>query len=674
MNKRILIITDKLDSCIINEAIRNKENDSGYDILSLSLDKEANIYLNENKFSKIESLHVVDASLFSESIRGDIREYIKSLLYRLPREEFIPNTSIFKLLQRRRFNLWWFLEMSEKSIKTPFTKRIYSFEIIRRTISNKPYQELWVELEDKEITTLLRRNSRKLPPLRFFGASKAGIGKSLGEYIRELFWIRLFINMARTQISCFFRYLVIKLTGLGNDFDLKKNSVVFFSSFPYFWSKSKDSGLIEIFYRNLPVKIKELTPAYFDVWLTTLGPCKLWSDRRKIRENFKEMNIKALESHLTLRDFISNGFFSIGYILTLINYYFRFRPGVREYYHDYDVTNIVTADLNNSLTSLVVFDCKLLMMCCERLARNNKLSALIYRMELQAIEKAVLYGVNRHTLTVAFQHNAFSKDHLQYFFHPDEIENIRRNNAHPNQMPLPDKFLVTGEYAFEVLRGNGIAAGDIGICGPVRYPALREYDKVRPTRDHLRDKYGLKDQNHIFLITFSYEKGSAINLMISLLQAVKDIASDALFLIKSHPLFKFEGQVVDIIRKIRPSLKYKILPDEINLYDYLALCDALILTPSTVGIEAIGLGVVPILFQINSLFSINHLLEVKDACLFTRTVPELKEAISSVIKDDEKIKEIRKNRPNAIKKLFYSLKEDADDKFCGYLKEYAVFQ
>lgn len=671
MNKRILVITDKIECHWPDEAIKDDNKSCHYDILSLGLHKEANSYLNKDRFNRIGSFEFIDINMVTESIQENIRKYVLSLIYEFPRKEFIPGLTIMRLLSRPKFNLWWFMEISEKTIRTPLIKRIYYFEIIRNTILKEDYQELWLELQDKEILNLVNRNRKKLPRIKLISTPHLIRPIQINEFIKNLFWIKLLHNMLRTQFSCFLRYIIIKVAGFEKNRKIEEKSFLFFSFFPYFWDKSPKSGMTEIFYKTLPDKIKTWTPAYYSVWLLTLGPFKLWKDRYSIREYFKQKDITALEAHLTLKDFISVAFFSLKYIFTLIKYYFNLLPAIRERYQGYDITNIITAELNQSLVSLTVSNCILLMKASRNITKNNKINTLIYRIEFQAHEKAILYGVDGNCATVAFQHHAFSRDHIQYFFNIGEIPGYYLEKTNPQNMPLPNKYLVTGEYAFRAFKDNGFPENDINICGPLRYSELIAYIKHRGTKAEVRNKYGLSEKEPIFLLAFSYQKEDAINLTVSLLQAIKNINNNLLFLIRSHPYFKFNREITNIINRIHPALRYKILSDNINLNDYLMLSNALILTPSTLGIEAICLGTLPILFENNATFSINHLLEIKRACLCVKTPQELKQAILSVINNGEEIKGISKFWPSAIKETFYSIEDDPIYKFNNFLKTYA---
>jgi hypothetical protein len=141
-------------------------------------------------------------------------------------------------------------------------------------------------------------------------------------------------------------------------------------------------------------------------------------------------------------------------------------------------------------------------------------------------------------------------------------------------------------------------------------------------------------------------------------------------LFKSHPVYKYDEEVIRLIWEIYPAMKYSFLPDGININDYLILSDALLLTGTTVGVEAICLGTMPILFENNATFSLNPLLEIKNSYLSVCDSPTMEQAIRDVLSNDGRLAEIRRNWPSAIKKIFYDIENDPNKKFCSIIDEY----
>lgn len=663
MNKHILVITDKPDCNWIDKAARQNEKLHQYDLLILGLSSDGVIYANEERFDKIESLNIIDVNKYAESAQEKIRKFIPGFIYEFPRKDVDTGESILKLFRLKNINFWWFSQMSEKgALVSPLIKRIYYLELVRNVILAKEYQEIWAEIEDVSILTLLKNNQNRLPRIRIIGEHISSGGAN--------FWLRLFTNIFLLQGFYLCRYLLLKFAGFKEILKIKEHSVLFFTFYPYFWSRS-NNGMTELFFQALPDQLNRKHPVCYIAWLK-MGLRAIWKKREGLKGDFKKKNIFLLETSIHLKDFISTFFTSLLFAIKVFHYRLRMEGRIKEQYEEFDITNIIVDEIKQFFITEDIVTCVLIMKACNRTVKHNKIDALIYRIEFQPYEKALIYGARSYCTIVAFQHQALARNHLQYFFPKSEISSYYRDRNNLDNLPLPDYFLLAGAYPFEILKNSGFPEEVLSISGPVRYAKLIQYLKTKDTKNEIRRKYGYDEKEKVFLIASPVTREDVYSFMLSLSQAVGDIEEKILFLFKSHPIVKFDKDIVKIINEKASGMKYRILRDDINLNDYLSLSDALILTGTTVGIEAISLGVVPILFENNSSFSLNPLLEIRDSCLCVRNAPELRRAILSVIKDDEEVERVRKNWPSAIKKLFYSVHEDPNSKFIGILKRKGI--
>jgi len=669
-NKNILVITDKVNCTWLDLDTKNYSKSYNFDILNLGFNGEATSKIYKEKYSKLNSFKIIDINSYAELAQEKIRKFIPLLIYDFPRKEIIPDVSLIKLLRiSSKINLWWFMLMSEKGVqKTPLIKRMYYLELIKNVISQNKYNETWLEIEDKDFLELLIVNKNKISSIKII-SKKTNDAKKIN---RNSFWFKLLSSVFTTQAKCFARKIMLKIIGIRKTKKIPKDSILFFSFFPYFWIKSSSTGYFENFFKSVPKKVSENATTFYTVWLTFNNIFYIWKERREIKKNFNQLNILPIESYLGLKNFAYVFFLSMQYIAKTLNYRLNLKSKIKIDYEEYDITNILLADLHQSLTSSEVFDSIMMSIAINNIVSYNKVSAIIYRIEFQPHEKAIEYGTENLCTTIAFQHQAIGRNHLQYFFPRFEIDECYFDRRNPDNLPLPDKFLVSGEYPFEILKNAGIREEDIDICGPVRYQSLFKYKKEGVNKSEMRKKYGFEADQHIFLIASPSAKEDMTNFMFSLVEALKGNKEKILFLFKSHPVYKLDKDVIGIINEFYPNMNYLFLADDVNLNDYLILSDALILTATTVGLEAICLGIMPILLENNYVFSLNPLLEIRDSYLSVKNSNELREAMFSIINGDEKINEIKKHWPTAIKKLFYSIDEDPNEKFCHSLEKYGL--
>ncbi|MFH1428342.1 MAG: hypothetical protein ABIH39_01225 [Candidatus Margulisiibacteriota bacterium] len=666
MKNQILVITDKLKSSWTKKAIRSDSDDNHYDVLALGVSGEAVRYENGDDYSRLKSLETIDAGVHSEDAQEKIRQFIPAFIYEFPRKEITPGKTLLDLLRMRGVNLWWFTEMAEKgALRTPFIKRLFYLQMIISITNDKEYNEIWIDCEDRQIEKLLISNNQKLPNIIIASPhcrSGLGIYKLLSR-IRNSFWTKLFRNIIIFYLFHFARWIILKISGIEKKDDIPQGSVLFFSFFPYFWLKSHDSGLVENFFRSVPEEVGKWAPVRYAVWLT-MRPVQLWRQRVKIKQQFDQQNIFPMEPLLTIRDWTYLKILTFRYICRVVRYRSLYRGKISENYSGFDITGIVLEELDQSLQSSEIVRCLAMMLAS---AKMTEAGTIIYRLEFQPHERAVLIGARGKCRAVGYQHQAIARNHLQYFFPQAEIEQAYSLLNNPDCVPLSDRYFTAGEYAYDVFINNGFLQNTVSICGPVRYASLVRYLKQGNTKQSVRKKYGYDDNQRIFLVAAPSIREQMLNLIPALLSSIQAAGSDALLLFKSHPVFKFNDEIKTIINEKLPGLQYEFLDDTVNLNDYLLLADAVVLTGTTVGIEAISLGVMPIVFDNSSTFSLNPLLEIRDACLWVRNTLELKNALTAVIDQDNKINLIKKNWPDAIRLMFNNLNDDPNEKFSDIL-------
>ncbi|MDD5593808.1 MAG: hypothetical protein PHG97_03595 [Candidatus Margulisbacteria bacterium] len=666
MAKKVLIITDHTRSTWIERAGRRRAEELDYTLLALGFNGAVLPRLDPEKYRTVARFKVLDVASFAEASQEKIREFVPALVYKLPRRPLDGDRTLLRLFNLGDFNLWWLLNISEKSLLVnAMITRLYYIELIRQALAGGDFQELWLDLADKTVEACLIGNGGRVPRLTVIDGTRER--KSRGH-----FWPRLVSGLIGPLAAGLLRYLILKLIGLGEGKAAAgtKNRLVFFSFFPYFWSSASKRGAVEIFYQSLPEQLDQYFASSYSVWLN-YGPLGLWRQRDRIKTIFRQKNVFALERYLTPGAFLSLFCLSWAVAFKIAAYRRGFMKRIKEDYEGYDITNIVVEELNESILSSEMFTSLALMKAAAGLVKKEKIETLVYRIEFQPFEKALIYGLGRACRTVAFQHQAFARNHLQYFYDQGEIAGYYSDRSNPDNLPLPDKYFVTGEYQKEVLIGNGFPARDIGLCGPVRYSELLSYLKNKQPQAEVRGRYGFKTEQKIFLVLAPVIKEEVQNLMVNLLQVMNDRPDFAgyVFLIKFHPAFKFEKFVTDLIAKLFPALQYGILADGISLNDYVVLADAVMLTTTTIGIEAICLGVMPVLFENDLLFSLNPMLEIKNACLCVHNSAELEAAIETVVKGGAELKNIARNWPGAIRKMFYRINEDPNAGFKNCLEK-----
>lgn len=663
MNNKILIITDRYQT----DLIKSPDKDLVYELLTLGINGEVFARINSEKLSS-RPIKILKIDAWSEEAQKQVRELVPGLIYRFPREEFKPGINLLKMFRLADgSNFWWFLEISEKgALRTPLIKRLYYWEIIKAALKDQNYKEIWLDLKDAILIRTLRSNQKRLPALKVISPGARNIRSEL-ESSAVFFVINCGLRAVKEMLRVIGRRFVLRVIGKGNRQKLPSRSMAFFSFFPYFWIKSTGRGMIENFFREVPSWIKLYNPVGFVVWLSW-GPLELWKNRAMLGS---VNSMILMENYLKGHDFILVFKEIMIYLIRAIKYRLNVRKHIRVIRDDWDLTEMVRDELDYSLINAEAVRCFWIKAAIRQLTKLNQLAALVYRIEFQPHERALEYGARDNCRTIALQHQAIARNHLQYFFPKDEMTQYYHDKQNSDGLPLPYRFVVAGEYPYEVLRSGGVPAEALRLCGPLRYAGLINYLKNPGSKSELRRKYDYPRSQTIYLIATPSARDEMSVFMNTLLRVLKELESQDLFLFKSHPVFKHDTEIADMIKRLYPQMQYQFLADEVNLCELLRLSDALLLTGTTVGVEAICLGTVPILFDIDSTFSLNPLLEIKEACLWVKNAKELKRALQA-IKDESNLKEVKSHWKDAIGKAFYDIANDPRKRFVDILAQEGI--
>jgi len=601
----------------------------------------------------------VDVERLAESSSRSVIEFIPPFIYEFPKKKMLPGSrSILDILRYKDINFWWFNKMPEKgALWSKLIKRLYSFDLIISQCGRQEYDEIWMDCGDIELAELLKRNQSKLPDIKA-ARGRGGAGKKETKSI-----LSSAHNNLRIFISAAIKTMIVRYAGKSSRSGQKKPEVAFFSFYPLFWSRD---GKKESFFANAPKRVLENEGVVYLTWFS-MGAGQLFKKARDYFDPDLAPVRVPLEAYLGLRDYLSTFFSLLAYFFKA-SAIFLCRRRIKAYYKGFDISNIAADELLRGLSGQEAAMCLLIKRAFENYCSKNPLRAVVFRAEFQPHERALVFAAKGRCPSIAFQHQAIGRNFLQYFFPKEEITGAYEKRGDPDVQPLADKYLAAGTYPRDVLVSSGFRDEDLKIAGPVRYSGLVEYLKSAKSRIGLRKKYGYAQDQKLVLVTPPAAKGEVQNFAMALAKAAEGLKGGCAFLFKSHPVFKFNDEIERIIKEHCPGMKREYLEDSVNLNDYLTMSDCLVLSGTTVGIEAICLGTMPVLLDNPNIFSLNPLTEIKDALFLVSDHGGLRAAITSAIGDDDSCRTIKANWPRAIEKIFYNIDEDPDGRFAGILE------
>ncbi len=226
--------------------------------------------------------------------------------------------------------------------------------------------------------------------------------------------------------------------------------------------------------------------------------------------------------------------------------------------------------------------------------KNFAVGDCVYLCEMQGWEKA-LNAAKRSApspvRSIGFQHTAFSKNYLSYYYDREEL------SAPPGSytLPLPEVLAANGASAYAEFRSTG-------------YPNVKEVEALRQI--HITEAFSVTKNipkgKPILFIPGAVKEDESIDL-ISLVQAASGELTHWDIRFKSHPAMPLEK----IFKKMGIALHkagYTLLP-ETTFRQCLKDATAVLVATSSVGIEALAYGCEVLIPSFADTMSMNPLID-----------------------------------------------------------------
>ena len=584
MTRRLLVL-DRVDPRVLDDAAALTRAGDEWGIVLFG---DSPTLLEVRARAALERLgrwYFVPLETFAAAAHEEVAAFVPDFVRDLPQQD-LGGLTLGALLGRR----WWSLETSERSpFRGTWIGSLYRLALVATALASEPFDELVVAVRDAELRRLLRQDALGRPPTRLLGlpASPVRGGGSPLRYVRNA------VLEARRLVATL---VLLRLAGISGA-EPAHGALAVYTTYPYFWLDAFGARATERFLPALPPGASYLG------WID--DPRAFWRRRTAARAVFRTKRIAPLARWLGPGDALA--LFSPAGLIRLLRFR-KLRGSIRGSFRGYEIGHLVADDLERSLASPQLFFAELVFRAVRRFALRSAPAAVLYRLELQPWENAIVLALHGVAPSVGFRHTPFGELYLPVRLAPGEA----------TSRPLPDRVIVSGPVGAVRLAAEGYPAARIAVCGPQRHPVLIG---ATPRAEAPGGPFTV-------YVAISTVLEETVTLIGALVDAFAELP-DAMLVLRTHPALALSG---DMLARLLADagLAGRWSPAPSDLYEGLARCHVLVTTPSTLAFEAAALGIVSVVFENPGTYNANSVAEHDDAFFITRSPSELASALRAV--------------------------------------------
>jgi hypothetical protein len=649
-----------------------ESTDTHWSVLVLGHNAAAYRRQNEDTLQhfRYEILQVDELARLAEE---DLQSFYPEFMYSFPRNMRMGGLTLLELFRRKDgVNLWWFGEMCEKApLRGPFLDQLFRLALLRRVLANQDFAEVWLHVGD----TLFRGCVASVlesagHTVRVFSPSAPQ--KALGWFkaLKHSFLLRLFATTFVIAANLMLTRLVLALCRVTPANSGAQNSLVgLYSRYPVLWTNPYTEQQQERYFSHLRSRPDQQVEVAYFVLLSDWS-WQLWKHRKVLKKVLSSQNIVPLALYLGFWEVVKASI-DLGMPMRYLKYRRRIAPAIHVEFCGWDISRLVDAEVRRTFSGSQIPQNSLFMLAVRNLTSKVGISVMLNPLEFQPMERAIWLGAKERTKTLAVQHSTFCRNHLMYYFKKGELA-CYSDNAVPDSSPVPDYYAVSGLAPRDIMLTDGVAPERIALCGAIRYNdlPLEEIDSTH--QGSLRESLGMPLDSVIVLVLPSIFREESIDLVESLAQVVAGLSKRFALFFKCHYHCRIEDRIKSLFSPHNNELVWGILSVDGPLYDYIRAADVVITGGTTVAVEVLALGRLPVVYRCPTLLNLSPLMDYPGCARFVSSPEDIVRILEQAANEKVSSKAFLSIRNDTIEKLFYRLDGKADERLVSFLQDHGL--
>jgi hypothetical protein len=647
----IVEILDQAQTWGRSEYLQNAQT-QGIDIRVLSLgdaippkDNSDGIWLNIKEIS--------------DKVSEKIRELYPRFLYATVKDSGLLDITVLD----KKISLYWLMPISEMSIlRNPLIDKIYALCILKEVLQKNNYQLVTDdELLERPAHEICQNFNLKNVEVKIIKQNKSSYYKSSSSLIVS-WWLQL--------VSTLIYWLIFNLFNIGKIQKETSADVLGLTIFPTLWGRNNQGVLENLAFGDFPVELNKHGHTLKYLAIPTMKPRNLLRDIRYWKKTTLENQISFPQSLISFEELLSV-YFRRNWGKKL-SFWFKKLSNTNLQIDSINVKHLVMREFQHELWNQGLAQSLILTYASARTVQQEKnISSAIFAFEFQPIEKAFVAGVkktNPQTKLIGLQTSLLGKSHIGYYFLPQYIH--PSNQLMPPYAPMPDYVAAYGETTYQMLKKK-IGNERVQLTGPIRYPYLRIDTSIdrRKAEEKIKNRLNLNRETVLALLALPSLKEEAL-MILDWAFAISKKYPALYFLVRFHYWAILTNELKNA-SQLYSFTNYRVV--EGDLHELLLASQFMITGTSSVGIEAMASGCMPVSYKPTRRYDFGRIQDVEEGAFLYTNEAELQKIIKECINQSPVFETKKVHWKRNLQRLCTPLDGKASPRFYNWLSNQGVF-
>lgn len=604
----------------------------------------------------------LDIKEISDAVSEKIRELYPRFLYETAKSTGLLDITVLD----KKVSLYWLMPISEMSVlRNPLIDKLYALFVLKEVLQKNDYQKILLVTDDELLEMPVREICKKL--------NLTNIETKIIKQDKPLYYrnaVSLIISWWLQFLSSLAYWFIFNVFKIGK---LEKENSVYvlgLTIFPTLWSKNNKGIFENMAFGDFPAELEKHGYRLNYLAIPTMKLRNLISDIRYWKKLAHQSQISFIQSLLSFQDFLFI-YLRVSWGKEL-SFWFQKLSNTNVHLDSLDVKHLFVREFKHEIWNLGFAQSLIVAYASANLIKKVKsISLAVCAFESQPIEKAFSAGLkkeNQSIKLIGLQTSLMGKSHLGYYFLPEQIS--QTHQLIPPFAPLPDYVAMYGETTYNLLMKK-LGKDRVQLTGPVRYPYLKIDSQTERdnAEEKIKDRFNLNGETVLALLALPSLKEEAL-MILDWAFAIAKSYPQLYFLVRFHYWAILNDELKNA-SQLHSVTNYQVVAGD--LHELLLVSQFMVTGTSSVGIEAMVSGCMPISYKPTRRYDFGRIQDVEEGAFLYTNQSELQKAINECINQNSVFGEKKTQWEKNLQRLCTPLDGKASYRLYNWLDTKNVF-